>query len=270
MPSKNRRRRKAQRPEPARSPSPDDYVPCRGPVLQHYRTHTLVGRFDAEDQYGDIDLYSFLYGEEREASYCHECQGDVFINLPCPSDHLDHHCGDIVVSVDGACRNQGTADIISSYGVYFANSSPHNLSATIDALVHTGQRAELNACVAALEKVYEIQKAHNRGLFVAGFAGCGGNLMHLTQVIIKADSAFLVSGVTELLDKWKANGYKNAKGLPVANADLFESIDMAIDNLKDLGIAVAFWLVPKTCNWEADGFANEALDAVTNAEPSVE
>ena len=139
--------------------------------------------------------------------------------------------------------------------------SSHNLSATVDALVHTGQRAELHACAVALEKVFDIQRTHNRGFFVAGF---GPGVMHLTQVVIKADSAFLVSGMSEFLGKWKENGYKNAKGAPVANADLFESIDMAIDSLKDLGIEVAFWLVPRGHNREADGLVNEALDVVTS------
>ncbi|KAL8686828.1 MAG: hypothetical protein Q9218_006836 [Villophora microphyllina] len=58
----------------------------------------------------------------------------------------------------------------------------------------------------------------------------------------------------------KKNGYKNAKGTAVTNADLFMEIDKLIDNLNELGIGVSFWHVPRVRNKEADLLANAALD----------
>ncbi|KAL8867286.1 MAG: hypothetical protein Q9174_005757 [Haloplaca sp. 1 TL-2023] len=224
----------------------------------------FTGRFRPEDEFGpDVDLHAHL----RQCTNPSCMQYHTFINLPCQADVSKGHVNEIVVSVDGACRNNGSASAISSYGVYFGDESPHNITATVDTPVHTSQRAELHACAAALEKVLDLQRMRNSGLDVEGYRS---DIKHLIQVIIKADSAYLVNGMTEFLAKWKENGYKNAKGLPVANADLFKDIDMVIDDLRDLEIAVAFWLVPRRYNREADILANEALDAVMNVEPGVE
>jgi ribonuclease HI len=41
-------------------------------------------------------------------------------------------------------------------------------------------------------------------------------------VTIKADSEYLVNGMTEWILKWEKNGYTNAKGTRVVNRELSE------------------------------------------------
>ena len=66
----------------------------------------------------------------------------------------------------------------------------------------------------------------------------------------------MVKGMTEWVFKWRTNGYRNAKGTPVINADLFRRVDQKVMGLNDLGVEVLFWHVPRSRNKEADALAN--------------
>lgn len=79
-------------------------------------------------------------------------------------------------------------------------------------------------------------------------------------LVVKSDSAYLVNSMTEYIDRWRKNGYKNVKGTAVANADLFMKIDKQINFLNDLITTVSFWHVPRMRNREADSLAKDALD----------
>jgi ribonuclease HI len=61
----------------------------------------------------------------------------------------------VAVFVDGACRSNGMDGAKGGYGVYFAPCSPYNLSNPLpnDGLPHISQRAELTACLVALEQI---------------------------------------------------------------------------------------------------------------------
>ena len=82
----------------------------------------------------------------------------------------------------------------------------------------------------------------------------------LSKVIIKADSEYVVKGVTEWMSRWKRNGYRTVKGGQVVNAEVFRSIDEQIDRLDGFGVRCLFWHVPRDQNQEADALANRALD----------
>lgn len=47
------------------------------------------------------------------------------------------------------------------------------------------------------------------------------------QVVIKADSEYLVDGMTAWIAKWQRNGFRNCAGQPVANGELFPQIGRA-------------------------------------------
>ena len=100
------------------------------------------------------------------------------------------------------------------------------------------------ACLRALQKIDEI-----KGTFAVGAA----------KVVIKADSAYLVKGMTEWIFNWRENGYTNAQDFPVFNADLFRSIDQQIIELNNAGVEVLFWHVLRSRNKEADRLANDAF-----------
>ncbi|KAK8172895.1 hypothetical protein BKA80DRAFT_307335 [Phyllosticta citrichinensis] len=87
-----------------------------------------------------------------------------------------------------------------------------------------------------------------------------GQVPGLKQIVIKADSEYLVRGAAEWISKWKRNQWKNSRGPPVANRDLFEMLDNHIKELKEKNVLVQFWYVPREQNQEADSPANEALD----------
>jgi ribonuclease HI len=155
------------------------------------------------------------------------------------------HTDCIVVAIDGACSNNGKPEALSSVGVYCADDNDLNVSCTLDFKDHhTSQLAELGACVRALYKAIRIKLERPFG--------------QLGAVVIKSDSEYVVRGVTEWLPKWKKNGWKNCKGLPVANAIEFQMIDRAVEQLEQ-DIIVKFWLVPRKLNEMADSLAKYAL-----------
>ncbi|MCJ1399504.1 hypothetical protein MMC11_002706 [Xylographa trunciseda] len=178
--------------------------------------------------------------------------------VPCPRMDACDHCGkqprhldSIFVAIDGACRGNGTPDARAAIGVYFAESSLYNISMTIPEHQATNQVSELVACWMALRSLVSITTA-------------GKNFTEesdhpISQVVIKADSEYVVKGMTEWIVKWRVNGYRNHKGVPIKNCDWFMMVDDSVNDLKDLGVHVLFWHVPRERNKEADRLANAAF-----------
>ncbi|KAL8734426.1 MAG: hypothetical protein Q9181_003206 [Wetmoreana brouardii] len=218
------------------------------PSEDWHKSHTDTRAFVPENIFGkDVDLRSHL----------HDCDCAPFVFLPCHKDLALRHPDDIVVAVDGACRDNGYPEAKSAYGIYFAVDSPHNVGSIITDSTHSSQRAELRACLEAVGKVRDMEDVlESTGEPVDGLDG------HLRHLIIKADSAYLVRGITEYIEKWRTNGYKTARGTPVVNADLFQRLDREVETMKDMGVHVRFWQVPRAYNQEADKLANAALDGM--------
>ena len=184
--------------------------------------------------------------------------GHDFIRVPCPYQSICYCCGllkghpdAIFVAIDGACRDNGATGARSSYGVFFAESSPYNLSSIIQGSSHSSQKAELRACMMALRKVEKIRDP---------LEIVDDEPYSLKKVVLKSDSEYVVKGITKWLPKWKKNGFRTARGSSVVNAKLFKDIDAQIDLLDELGVRCLFWLVPRGENQEADRLANRALD----------
>ena len=110
----------------------------------------------------------------------------------------------------------------------------------------TSQTAELQACMAALDMAMIIKKESLEE--------------DLSQVIIKAHSDYVFKGMTEWTTKWAKNGWLNAKGVPVANGDLFRQVEQKITDLNDIDVEVLFWQVTKPQNQEADTLANSVFE----------
>lgn len=106
--------------------------------------------------------------------------------------------------------------------------------------------AELHAGMLGLEQAIIIQ---------------GNRLSSATirQVVLKSDSEYLVKGMTEWLSKWESNGYRTAKGAPVANLELFQKLRKLVGDLDTVGIDVLFWHVERKFNKVADKCASMAL-----------
>jgi ribonuclease HI len=151
---------------------------------------------------------------------------------------------DIAIFIDGACVGGGTYHAQAGVGVYFGPGSRYNVSKQLDDNPMTNQRAELNAAIVALERVYDL-------------IACG---LTTDIVLLITDSTYVVQGITDLVYKWRDKGWKNRRGVEVANREDFERLDDLIDILEDENVFVKFWLVPKEYNGDADELANNVLD----------
>jgi ribonuclease HI len=81
-----------------------------------------------------------------------------------------------------------------------------------------------------------------------------------THVIIKADSEYLVKGMTQWILKWEKNGFTIANGTEVVNRKLFEQCQIEVNELEERGVILQFWDIKRKWNKEADDLANTALD----------
>lgn len=180
---------------------------------------------------------------------------------PCLCGRRSLHLDSLVVAVDGACPNngKGTADK-SAYGVFFGPNSPMNMAGrVIEGPVdfHTSQRAELTAAFLAIE-------ASRQYIDHGGQWECDNcpEPCAVTHLVIKSDSAYLVNGITTHVNKWRVNGWRNAKGSEVKNKELWLALDQLVSSIiSDTGAAIDFWHVPRHQNQDADELARQGLAA---------
>ena len=118
----------------------------------------------------------------------------------------------------------------------------------------TSQRADLCAALRALKLAKRIRKKNGKCRNPAGL------YRKLRREVVKTNSMYLVDAVVEHIDRWKDNGYVNAKGEEVVNEDLFRQLDDAIEDLERMRVVVQLYHVPKDENEQATHLANDALD----------
>ncbi|KAK8093394.1 hypothetical protein PG997_000079 [Apiospora hydei] len=168
--------------------------------------------------------------------------------LTCLADDPNHS---IIVAVDSACRNNGRPDARAALGVFFRADSKWNRSEVLPPEDATSQRAELCAALRALELIHQAVAHEWEASITCGYP--------LKRVILKSDSSYLVSSMTEWIFGWREHGFTTARGKRVQNRDLFTDLLNWIGLLDD--IQIQFWLVRREHNRDADGLANAALDA---------
>ncbi|KMQ41888.1 hypothetical protein A7C99_1354 [Trichophyton rubrum] len=159
---------------------------------------------------------------------------------------LEPNLRSIIIAVDGACRENGATAPRAAIGVYVGNKSDYNASMQLDSSWATNQKAELAAGIYGLDAAREINDY-----------GVDGE--SLTEVIIKTDSAYMVNGLTQWVDRWEANGYINADGQQVTNHYLFKELSWRVRELAEFHVKVYFWNVRREHNREADQLARDAL-----------
>ncbi|OTA54797.1 ribonuclease H-like protein [Hypoxylon sp. EC38] len=150
----------------------------------------------------------------------------------------------VVVSIDGACRGNGTPSARAAWGVYFG---PYNASGVLEStLPQTSTRAEIEALSQALHII-------RRDL---------AEDLTMQQFRIRTDSDFLVKAVSEWIEGWIARERRNARGRPIEHYQVLKNIHERIDDMTygdDGGMDFKFWHVPRERNQEADALANQAL-----------
>ncbi|KAI1826275.1 ribonuclease H-like protein [Xylaria intraflava] len=179
---------------------------------------------------------------------------------PCTCGRLSLHLDSLVVAVDGACPGSGTLRATkSAFGVFFGPSR-HNLALRVPdtpGYSHTGQRAELNAAIAAITASESVIRRGGQW----HCEGCPKPCV-VNHLVIKSDSAYLVEGMTAHIEKWRENGWRTAKNTKVKNQDLWTELYERVHTLHtDTGATVDFWLVPRDQNKDADRLANLGLES---------
>ncbi|BCS23025.1 uncharacterized protein APUU_31250S [Aspergillus puulaauensis] len=153
----------------------------------------------------------------------------------------------IVVAFDGACLRNGKPGALGAVGVYFGPKNPWNKRQKLyPEMTHTSQLAELVGCRGATRFVLAMLKSEKRP--------------KVETLIIKSDSEYVIRSLTEYMPKWKSNGWRNAKGLRVANAEVFQEIEANIRILEEQkAVRVYLWAVPRSMNEDADLLAKREL-----------
>lgn len=145
------------------------------------------------------------------------------------------------IFIDGACDNNGTPDARASIGVFFGNNDSRNISKLLPGTEQTNNRAEISAAIIALLNT----KPHEK-------------------VIIITDSEYLKSAMTNWIQSWVSNGWKNSQKKPVKNKDLFLKLLEIENEKKESGGGVVWKWVKGHSKCEgnimADKLARSALD----------
>lgn len=114
------------------------------------------------------------------------------------------------------------------------------------ALDATSNRANLRAVIAALR-------------FRAW--GCEG----WRRVVVLTDLMYVVEGATTLLPAWAARRWRaKRRGGKIANRDLWEELQASVEELRETGCEVSFWLVVGG-DGEQCGFIREVKEAARSA-----
>lgn len=154
----------------------------------------------------------------------------------------------VVVSIDGACRDNGRPSARASWGVYFGPGSRYNSAGLLGPeLPQTNSRAEIEALSRAVDSIRELSSRD----------------MALQDVKIRCDSEYLCQAMAMWMERWVEGGGRRADGRAVAHYDKLLEIHGKIDEMTygdDGGLHFQFWNVPRGENREADELANSALD----------
>ena len=111
---------------------------------------------------------------------------------------------DVVVYVDGACKNNGQADPKGGCGVFWGDDHELNCSESLLGERQTNNRAEMSAAVIALSQAIDLK---------------------IEKLTIVSDSRYLKEGISNWIKTWKLNGWKTDKKTGILNKDLWVLLD---------------------------------------------
>lgn len=171
-----------------------------------YTCRQLHGSRDSSRLFDEDD-----YPWDIEAQY----EDDPWTYLTCPHEQeydfeyndetVIAHRDSIIISVDGACRGNGGPGARSGIGVFVhKNSSMNHASVISTPYTHTSQRAELYAGLQGLRVAKAIKESNPRPR--DRNINAPGPYRKLRRVVIKADSKYVVSGMTDWTCRWERNG----------------------------------------------------------------
>lgn len=154
----------------------------------------------------------------------------------------------IEVYADGGCRGNGTEGNRGGWGVYLStinNGQP--MSKELFGYVEetTNNQMELTAAI-------------------QGLLAIKPNSRH-KPVTLYTDSNYVVRGLNEWLQSWKARNWRTAAREPVKNKELWQVLDEIVQSYSNLQVV---WVKGHSDNYgniKADNLANYAMDIQGNS-----
>ncbi|RDW60706.1 hypothetical protein BP6252_12089 [Coleophoma cylindrospora] len=172
----------------------------------------------------------------------------------------------LLVFTDGACSGNGTPGARGGLGIFFGPGSSFNLAERLaNPGIQTSQKAELAAVIRALE-IIRSDILPRRRIMVTGAEG-GRNRDAVSdamglRVVIATDSSYIVEGMCRHFLNWKENEQGvlvNKAGKVVENSEGFLRLKNEVNKLSMVGVQVAYYLVPRTENDDADALAKGSI-----------
>lgn len=227
--------------------------------ISEYEEQSSTSSSDHNDY--DDPYYDYGYGDDSSVSddrpLDSELPNEPWTYVGCPfdkahgDDQRNPHTDAIVITTNGICIDNGRPWARAALGVFFhRNNGTFNRSAILPGQVHTSQRAQLYAALHALQFAKDIQARNIRGKLSRHKKT--SPLVRLHHVVIKTDSEYVSRGMNEWIWKWEANGYMNAKGRAVVNADLFRAMQQETAWLNARDVHVDF-----LARWQERGGGGE-------------
>lgn len=162
----------------------------------------------------------------------------------------------IELYVDGACRGNGqVADAPSGIGVVLLipDKQPIYLKEKLNFNSNTNNKAEIFAVIRGLELLFKYYSPFDKSEFVKD------------KLTIYSDSAYMINGITNWINGWRANNWMNSKKEPVKNKELWEYLDKRVHFFEqdfDIEFVKVKGHSGNKWNEKCDRLANEAMEGI--------
>lgn len=160
----------------------------------------------------------------------------------------------IELYMDGACRGNGqVADAPSGIGVVLLipDKQPIYLKEKLNFNPNTNNKAEIFAVIRGLELLFKYYSPFDKSEFVKD------------KLTIYSDSAYMINGITNWINGWRANNWMNSKKEPVKNKELWKYLDKRVHFFEqdfDIEFVKVKGHSGNKWNEKCDRLANAAMD----------
>ena len=161
---------------------------------------------------------------------------------------------DIEIYTDGACRGNGqVANAPAGIGcvLLIPDRRPIFFKERLNFKPNTNNKAEIYAVIRGLELLFKNYSPFDKSEF------------EKDKLTIYSDSAYLINGITNWINGWRANGWINSKKEPVKNKEFWENLDKKIKFFKqefDIEFIKVKGHSGNKWNEKCDELANSAMD----------
>lgn len=146
----------------------------------------------------------------------------------------------IIIYADGGCRNNQLEVNIGGWGAILTHSKTGRKELWGGERNTTNNRMEISAAIRALEAL----KATT------------------VPVEIHMDSAYVVNGMNQWIEGWKARGWKKSNKKPIENKDLWQRLDELAQRQSYIKFIKCAGHSGVELNEIADQLANRAMDEI--------